>query len=87
MSQADQHVILGAAELATGGIMGLAAGVFLFPIYAAFSPLCLWQLDAGGCLGLAGGTYLLLEPLGLASWMEIAMVYSLLAVIGALLLR
>lgn len=58
-------------EILTGGVLGTVTGLFLIPVVAVFSPLCLWDGGAGGCGGLAAGLFLLFDLYAVPVWREL----------------
>lgn len=69
-------------EILTGGVLGTATGLFLIPVFAVFSPLCLWHGQAGVCGGLSAGLFLLVDLYALPVWRELLVLVAV-AVIAA----
>lgn len=58
-------------EILTGGVLGTVTGLLLIPLFAVFSPLCLWHGQAGVCGGLSAGLFWLFDLYALPVWREL----------------
>lgn len=70
MSRTHQPASVG-LELLTGGVLGTVTGLLLIPVFAVFSPLCLWHGQAGVCGGFSAGLFLLVDLYALPVWREL----------------